>query len=122
VAVSKKTLNNKEVKTKVKELEGAVLEQLDEAASEDIATLQGEYERVLDALQERHGYTRQAAQEQIAGLLEDIESLDTSIEDIAAETELLPGGKSRRRGPLLALLLAAVVIVLVLRFRRSLSL
>lgn len=118
--MSKKTLNNKEVKTKVKELEGAVLDQLEEAASEDISTLDNEYERVLDALQERHGLTRQAAQEHIAGLLEGIESLNTSVEDIAAETALLPGGKRRGRGGLLALLLAAVVLVIVLRFRRTL--
>jgi len=120
VAVSKKTLNNKEVKTKVKELEGAVLEQLEEAANEDISTLESEYERVLGALQERHGLTRQAAQEQIAELLEGIESLDTSVEDIAAETALLPGGQRRGPGRLLALLLVAVIVVIVLRFRRTL--
>lgn len=118
--MSKKTLNNKEVKARVKELEGAVLEQLEEAAGEDIATLESEYERVLDALQERHGLTRQAAQEQIVDLLEGIESLDTSVEDIAAETNLLPGGKRRGSGRLLALLLVAVIVVIILRFRRTL--
>lgn len=57
-----------------KQIQGSVKEWWGRLTDDEIDQVDGQYERMAGLLQEKYGYTRQAAEEEIGAFLDQIES------------------------------------------------
>jgi uncharacterized protein YjbJ (UPF0337 family) len=66
-------MNEDILKGKWRQIQGDVKKWWGKLTDDDIDRIEGSNEKLAGILQERYGYTRQAALEQIADFLEDVE-------------------------------------------------
>jgi len=89
----------------------------DDTAQDDLTDLRGEVERLVNTLQDQYGHTRDSAQQEIAGFLEDLKAIDPALPEIVAETAAAMTPRRNRKGlTLVGLLLAVVALVVIWRF------